>query len=149
MDERIKTTLIAVFCIFIIAASFIGMQYLRSMYSQETIEIGGIGFKVPIGYSYVNGSHQQLLDDLNNETVYYKIVLQNQDKIIEFRQYNTTLELTGSAVTDVKGISVYKIDTGSKQHFGFNFNGKGYMIKSSDANDQLVIDIVKSMEALP
>jgi hypothetical protein len=148
MDEKMKTTLLAVFCVLIIAASFVGMQYLRSTYSQQTIELGDISFKAPSGYSYVDGSHEEVIDDSNNETILYnKIILQNQDRIIEFRQYNSTLQLNGNDVIDLNGMSVYRNSTDfNNQYYYFNFNGKGYTIITPSGSDQLINDIVNSMK---
>lgn len=145
MDEKMKTTLLAIFCILIIAVAFVGMQYVRSAYTQQTIEFGDISFKAPAGFTYVNGSFEEVNNELENET-FYKIILENQDKIIEFRQYNNTLELTGSDVIDVNGITIYKNNTDSNnQYYYFNFNGKGYNI-ITPSNNQIIKDIVNSME---
>ncbi|MDR2966470.1 MAG: hypothetical protein LBU74_00780 [Methanobacteriaceae archaeon] len=148
MDEKIKTTLLTVFCILIIVASFIGMQYARSLYSQQRIELGDMGFKAPNGFKYVNESFEKMINDSNNETNFYKIVLQNQDKTIELRQYNATLQLIGNDIIDINGISVYKNSTGSNQYYYFNFHGKGYNIIAPIGSDQLIKDIVNSMEAM-
>ncbi|MCL2157600.1 MAG: hypothetical protein FWH54_06225 [Methanobrevibacter sp.] len=148
MDEKMKTTLLAVLCFLIIVSSFIGMQYLKSLYVQETIELSEVSFKVPNGFSYVNGSYEKVIDESENGTTFYKILLRNQDETIELRQYNTTLELNSSDVIDVNGISVYKNGTdASNQHFAFNFNGKGYQIIIPIDSSQLIEDIVSSMEA--
>jgi len=150
MDEKMKTALLTVFCILIIATSFVGMQYVRSLYSQQTIELGDISFKAPNGFSYVNESFEEVIDEANNETTFYKVVLQNQGKIIEFRQYNSTLPLTGADVIDINGISVYKNSTDlNNQNYYFNFNGKGYNIIAPIDSDQLIEDIVNSMEVKP
>jgi len=147
MDEKMKTTLLAAFCILIIAVSFVGMQYVRSAYSQQTIELGDISFKVPNGYKYVNGSFGEVTDDLDNETSFYKIILQNQDQMIEFRQYNSTLQLSGNNAIDLNGISVYKNGTDfNNQHYYFNFNGKGYNVITPSGSDQLIKDIVNSIK---
>lgn len=148
MDKKMKTALLVVFCVLIIVASFIGMQYVRSTYSQQTIEFGDITFKAPNGYSYENGSFDEVVDDSNNGTTFYKIILQNQDSIIEFRQYNSTLQLDGNDVIDLNKVSVYKNGTDSNnQYYYFNFNGKGYTIVTpSGDSDQLIKDIVENME---
>jgi len=148
MDEKMKTVLLATFCVLIIAVSFVGMQYVRSMYSQQTIELGDISFKAPNGYNYVDGSFKEVIDDLNNGTTFYKIILQNQAQIIEFRQYNSTLQLNGNDVIDINSISIYKNTTDSNnQYYYFNFNGKGYsIITPSGDSDQLIKDIADSMK---
>jgi len=147
MDEKMKTTLLATFCVLIIVASFVGMQYVRSMYSQQTIELGDISFKAPSSYNYVEGSFEEVTDDSSDGTTFYKIVLQNQDQIIEFRQYNSTLQLTGNDVIDVNGVSIYKNVTDSNnQYYYFNFNGKGYNIITPSGSDQLIKDIVDCMK---
>ena len=147
MDEKMKTTLLAVLCFLIIVSSFIGMQYVRSMFIQETIELSDISFKVPSGFKYVNGSFEKVVDESENGTTFYKLLLQNQDKTIEFRQYNSTLQLNSSDVINVNGVSVYKNGTDSNnQHFNFNLNGKGYVIIIPIDSSDLIKEIVSSME---
>ena len=147
MDEKMKTTLLAALCVLIIFVSFVGMQYVRSMHSQQTIELGDISFKAPNGYSYVNESFKEVINDSDNGTTFYKISLQNQDQIIELQQYNSTLQLSGNDVIDLNGISIYKNTADSNnQYYYFNFNGKGYNVMTPiNDNDQLIKDIAGSM----
>lgn len=147
MDEKMKTTLLAAFCVLIIAASFVGMQYIRSVYSQQTIELGDVSFKAPNGYAYMNGSFEEVVNDSENGTSFFKLILQNEDKIIEVRQFNTTLQLTGTDIAEINGISVYKNSTDSNnQNYYFNFNGRGYNIITPSGSDQLIQDIVNSIK---
>ena len=149
MDEKMKSALLIVFCILIIVASFVGMQYVRLEYSQQTIELGDISFKAPPGYSYVNESYEKGDNNSNNET-FHRILLQNQDnQIIEFTQYDNTLQLSGKALFDLSEVSIYKNITESLSPYSFNFNGKGYTIRTPYGYDNYLIEeIVEDMKVI-
>ena len=156
MDEKIKTKFLAIFCILTIVATFVGMEHIRSIYSQQTIELGDISFKTPKGYNYVNGSYNEIANviianDLNNGTngtISYLIILQDQDnRTIRFMQYNNTLELSGESLFNLNGVSVYKDIIESVSPYYFNFNGKGYAITTPHGYDNhLIEEIVNSMK---
>jgi len=149
MDEKMKSTLLLVFCILIIVASFVGMQYVRSAYGQQTIELGDISFKAPTGYSYVNESYEKV-DNGSNETSFHRILLKNQNnEIIEFTQYDSTLQLGDKALFDLNEVSIYKNITETFAPYSFNFNGKGYAIRTPHGYDNsLVEEIVKDMKVI-
>jgi len=148
MDEKMKTTLLVVACIIIIAISFIGMQYVRTAYTKQTIEFNNVSFQSPVGYKYVNGSYTILNNDSGNETT-YRISLQNgKNEIIEIKQHNTAFILVGDTA-QINGIAIYKNNSISDYNqYTFNFDGKGYDITTPAGNDQLITDIVESLEVL-
>ena len=148
MDEKMKTTLLTVFCILIIVGSFITMQYARSISSQQTIELVDISFKAPRGYSYLNDSYESGASESNNGTTFHRILLQNQDnQIIELTQYENVLQLSDDALFDLNDIPVHKNVAESLDPYEFNFSGKGYTIRTPQGYDnQLVEEIVSSMK---
>jgi len=149
MNEKIKASLLAIFCILLIVASFVGMEFIRSIYSQDTIELGDISFKTPRSYSYVEGSYN-VYKEYDNQTSYGLIALKNQDKrTIYFMQYNETLELNGTEFLNMNGISIYKDIRESVSPYYFNFNGKGYgIITPFGQDDYLVEEILNSMKVV-
>lgn len=153
MDEKIKTVLLATFCVLLILATVVGMQYLRSQHTKQTIELNDVTFEAPAGYEFVNNSFitSNATDETNdtsiNETT-YSLKLENSDNLIEITQYSGIMEFSKTNPVSINDINVYESTEGTElsKIYVFDFNGKSYKIEISEEDNNLINDIVNSFK---